>query len=272
MATTTIPWGDGSGDNIYLTYSSASGNQTVTITSDANTGAARSKVVAFTSDVGNIIQNLTVSQVSGETPGGKLSDYVQDGLVLHMDGKTGKSGSTWTSVVGSVVFTNSGATFNSDHVYFGGTNYLSETSFSPPASGTGTIEVVIDNEAFGQSSALVFMGRVNSGLGFGMNASKQIIWSCGATYRTRPVATLAKASFSISNSRKYQNGVSMSTSGSDYWAGRNGTNWVGRRNTGNYFKGKIYSIRIYDKQLTEEEVLKNLSVDNIRFQLGLTLE
>ena len=65
MATTTIPWGDGSGDNIYLTYSSASGNQTVEVTSDANTGAARSKVVTFTSGVGNLTQSLTVNQAAG---------------------------------------------------------------------------------------------------------------------------------------------------------------------------------------------------------------
>lgn len=62
MATTTIPWGDGSGDNIYLTYPSASGDQTVDVSSDANTGAARSKVVTFTSGVGNITQSLTINQ------------------------------------------------------------------------------------------------------------------------------------------------------------------------------------------------------------------
>ena len=65
MATTTIPWGDGSGDNIYLTYSSASGDQTVDVTSDANTGAARSKVVTFNSGVGGIVQMLTVTQDAG---------------------------------------------------------------------------------------------------------------------------------------------------------------------------------------------------------------
>lgn len=48
MATTTIGWGDGSGDNIYLTYPSASGDQTVSVSSDANTGAARTKTVTFT--------------------------------------------------------------------------------------------------------------------------------------------------------------------------------------------------------------------------------
>lgn len=65
MATTTIPWGDGSEDNIYLTYPSASGDQTVSVSSDANTGVARSKVVTFTSGVGSIIRTLTVSQDAG---------------------------------------------------------------------------------------------------------------------------------------------------------------------------------------------------------------
>ena len=49
MAVTTIPWGDGSGDNIYLTYPSASGDQTVLVSSDANTGSTdRTKTITFT--------------------------------------------------------------------------------------------------------------------------------------------------------------------------------------------------------------------------------
>lgn len=68
MATTTIPWGDSSGDNIYLTYSSASGDQTVTVSSDANNGAARQKVITFVSTVGNISRSLTVSQEAGKGP------------------------------------------------------------------------------------------------------------------------------------------------------------------------------------------------------------
>lgn len=67
MATTTIPWGDGSGDNIYLTYSSASGNQTVTITSDANTRYVdRTKDIVFSATAGGttISRTLTVNQSS----------------------------------------------------------------------------------------------------------------------------------------------------------------------------------------------------------------
>lgn len=61
----TIPWDDGSGDNIYLDSNASEGNQTVTVSSDANTGQARSKTVTFTSGVGNITQQLTVSQEAG---------------------------------------------------------------------------------------------------------------------------------------------------------------------------------------------------------------
>ena len=64
MPTTTIPWGDGSGDNLYLTYPSASGDQSVSVTSDANTGGARSKVVTF-SAVGVTPVTLTISQDAG---------------------------------------------------------------------------------------------------------------------------------------------------------------------------------------------------------------
>lgn len=64
MATTTIPWGDGSGDNIYLDYPAASGDQTVAVSSDANTGAARSKVVTFSAS-GVAPVTLTVEQAAG---------------------------------------------------------------------------------------------------------------------------------------------------------------------------------------------------------------
>lgn len=73
MAVTTIPWEDGSGDNIYLSASSQVGDGTVSVTSDANTGAARSKVVTFTSGVGGITKTLTVAQEAGSVVPGTLS-------------------------------------------------------------------------------------------------------------------------------------------------------------------------------------------------------
>ena len=75
MPTTTIPWGDGSGDNLYLTYPSASGDQSVSVTSDANTGGARSKVVTF-SAVGVTPVTLTISQDAGGLTPQTLSKYL----------------------------------------------------------------------------------------------------------------------------------------------------------------------------------------------------
>lgn len=65
MAITTIPWGDGSGDNIYLSAPSQTGDQSVSVTSDPNTGAARSKVVTFSAS-GVSPVSLTINQEAGE--------------------------------------------------------------------------------------------------------------------------------------------------------------------------------------------------------------
>lgn len=87
MAVTTIPWGDGSGDNIYLTYPSASGDQTVTVTSDANAGASsRSKNITFSVTAGQttISRTLTVVQ---EAASGELTIITRNG-VASMDNDT----------------------------------------------------------------------------------------------------------------------------------------------------------------------------------------
>ncbi len=64
MAVTEIPWGDGSGDKIYLTCDALEGNQTVLVSSDANASASsRSQSVTFST--GGISQVLTVSQEPG---------------------------------------------------------------------------------------------------------------------------------------------------------------------------------------------------------------
>lgn len=62
MAVTNIPWGDGSGDYIHLTYTAASGNQTIAVTSDAHDGyVERSKDITFTAS-GTASAVLTVKQ------------------------------------------------------------------------------------------------------------------------------------------------------------------------------------------------------------------
>ena len=64
MAVITIPWTTGTG-NIYLTYTDASGNQTISVSSDANTAyTSRQQSITFTTTQGSpaATATLTVTQ------------------------------------------------------------------------------------------------------------------------------------------------------------------------------------------------------------------
>lgn len=217
-----------------------------------------------------------------EVPGSLISDYVQSGLILHLDGKNkGSVANAWSNLAGSGAYTNYGATFNSDHVYFDGVDdYLRSASFDAtffPTRTRGTIEVVYDNEFYHEQLAVILIARTATRLSAGVDSGGGFYYATDtASERSYnlPITTVAKGSFSVSSARYYENGSPMSLStDKDYLSGyQNAYSYIGRRNAGSYFKGKIYSIRIYSRQLTEAEVMQNLSVDNLRFNLGLTLQ
>lgn len=295
MATTTIPWGDGSGDNIYLTYSASQGDQTVLVSSDANGGVARTKNITFVSTVGNISRILTVSQEEGaslvsitwnnvcitydDTAIGypdTSPQYVKDGLVFWLDGiDKGEGADTWVDKVGGHVFTNHGAVFNPDHVYLDGNAYLvGSTTQLFPTTESGTIEVVFKKESefgviivppTGGTSATTV-----SQLSFGFISGYGLMWS-NKTNRPKYSDNLAWGSVSISLARALGGGEALTQNGSSYLSlNSNSPAYIGKRNhsSTNPFTGEIYCIRMYNRQLTEEEVLHNLAVDNQRFYLG----
>ena len=291
MAVTTIPWGDGSGDNIYLEYSASQGDQTVLVSSDANNGAARQKVITFLTTVGNVSRSLTVSQEEGaslvsitwnnvcitygDTAIGYQDtspQYVQDGLVFWLDGiDKGEGADTWVEKKNGYVFTNHGAVFNPDHVYLDGTAYLDNATATGALSADGTIEVVFKKE---QVNGVAFAPAYGTGsyLGFGY-ASNFLIWSSRSTNRARYSNPVAAMSASISTERALGNGVALTGGGTaNLGVANNDPAYVGKRSAGNestgqYFKGEIYCIRIYNRQLTEAEVIANYAVDCQRFSL-----
>lgn len=57
----TIPWGDGTSDNIYLDFAASAGDQQVLVSSDANGGNERTKNITFTASGVNPVV-LTVKQ------------------------------------------------------------------------------------------------------------------------------------------------------------------------------------------------------------------
>lgn len=226
-------------------------------------------------------RRLMIKSANHDEPGGRISDYVQDNLIFHLDGKQkGDIAGAWSNLAGSGSFTNYGATSNNDHFYFDGVDdYMRSTSFSStffPTRTSGTIEVVIDNENLGQYG-IILIPRGATRMAAGIQSDGRFLYAADtASARSYycPIVTITKGSFSVSSARHYENGNEMSLSTTKtYIYGINASyNYIGKRHSNEYyFKGKIYSIRVYNKQLTEAEVMQNLAVDNIRFNLGLTL-
>lgn len=216
-----------------------------------------------------------------EDPAGNIENYVQDGLFLHLDGKEKGSTTAWIDRVSNRSFTKHGVIFNQDYVYFDGVDdylhyYNGTWSSSCPARNAATIEVVCDNENFGTSGATIFIFSSTSKICGYINANKEFVYNADnssgrAVYP--PVLTKAKASISVSADRHYEDGASLSLGSTKRMLNDVTANYtyIGRSKSGYYFKGKIYSIRIYNRKLTQAEVLQNLAVDNARFNLGLTL-
>lgn len=265
MAVTTIPWGDGTNDNIYLSRNASEGNQTVEVSSDANTGAARSKTVTFSAEGASPV-TLTVNQAAAAL------SYITDGLILHLDGidKGGTAG-RWSSLVGSCYYTlTSHSIEETKAILMDGAGYITATNPVAGAYASGTIEVCA--EFLGTGSAAVMYGPTAS-LGFVIGASG---YSFGITSSSNlnqwNVTKQNLFTISMNADRCCFNGVVGGTKVNNSWSG-NSTHSIGGRNATNkyYAKIRIYSIRKYNRILTEEEMLNNQRVDNARFNLGLTI-
>ena len=214
--------------------------------------------------------------------------YITDGLILYLDGiEQGDTANVWTDLINGLQYvknSSTGITFNDNNVAFGSSNnqclYNSRAEFvnasagtieacyrDVPTSGTKTLfySVGIGSSGYGgQGISFQFVGgnRVAFSAGNAVTRPKNGAWTAGAT-----------GTYSISAARIYQNGVSKSfTTSTDYPSRINAVSVIG--GNGSYQQtlgGKIHCIRIYNRQLTEEEVLFNQRIDNMRFNLGLTI-
>lgn len=205
-------------------------------------------------------------------PGG-ISDYVQSGLVMHMDGiEKGNTAGRWSSYVGSSYATlTSHATIESNAVLMDGAGYLTVSNAVAVGYSAGTIEVCCEN--FGTASTAIYYGTsgrisfIYSGAGyvFGVTSSNNQ-WS---------VEKIAKITASANSDRLMLNGVVCGTLTSNSFGDASTTSIGGRGGTAGsrlYADARIYSIRIYNRKLTEEEMLQNQKVDNVRFRLGLDIQ
>lgn len=213
--------------------------------------------------------------------GGGLDGYIQDGLAFHLDGiERGDNPNRWHELVNGVdMILDDPSLMESNCINCtrdrGYGAYLADNTISVDGFN-GTVEVVIHpaNDLSGRTS-FVFAGNIN------YSSQNAILALYGGTtvYHTinnAPVHRLNTTSgamiISANNTLAIQNGAELSKSGSDYYNTGTSRLQVGYSGSiNNQFFGRIYAIRVYNRRLTQEEILQNQRNDNIRFNLGLSI-
>ncbi len=81
--------------------------------------------------------------------------------------------------------------------------------------------------------------------------------------------------FSICNNvRAIVDGVNATFGSNEAWGSMDATySYIGRRNASSNYQAtaKIHAIRIYNRHLSEAEILHNQRIDNVRYKLGLLI-
>lgn len=218
--------------------------------------------------------------------------YISDGLVLWYDGyaNTGtartNSTTTWKNLASSSLDgTLTGGTWYKNYLYLDGTDdwvAIAAMNYANP-----TVEVVYKKTAFTGNAEEALVGNFNSG-GYGIaylssNSNKMIgeFYVNGAWNRLYNDITLNKTdtlatSFNGSTMKLFSNGSlvdQLSLSGTVGTPTNSTIMAIGANPNGTsvsastYFLGNIYSVRIYNKALTDDEVLHNYIQDKQKFNL-----
>lgn len=186
-------------------------------------------------------------------------------LAFMVDCQYECSAAKWTDLMQGIEFASNGNVTLQDGVpYFNGSAWYHNANNLPYAYNTCTIEVVFTREKTGRANLL---DNNSAGkIGFLFYSYYQGVGS-NSQSSTRFVARDTLGAFtrvSIANNVGYQDGVLMTTQGTSYWgATSSGTTIGGGREK---WQGKIYAIRIYNRLLTEQEMLANQAIDLQRWQ------
>jgi hypothetical protein len=203
------------------------------------------------------------------TMGKKEDTYIQDGLVFWLDGiDKGNDPTAWTDLVNGIAFPyNNGQEIRSDSVYFNGNAGLtsSSLSFNHPLESC-QIEVVVDN-----NYGIVILPYKSDNIAFGFYRTDIIIGSTSypikTTYRKSNFPQ-KKTSYSMNVNYLYYDDVVLNSIVNDFWAIRNANIYeIGHRDNNVKYIGNIYSIRIYNRHLSDEERVHNNNIDKQRFGL-----
>lgn len=198
--------------------------------------------------------------------------YIQDGLVFQLDG-IDKGNDAWIDRKGQKEFVLHNVVTNSNNMEFNGTNSYAECSSTLGYdSATHTLEVVWEGN---KVTGVPFFG--------GPTSAELCLLPQGTPLRRLSFGTGMNF---IVNQPDELKMISANADNIIYNAGWIGTSAaleandsynqtvasVGRYKFSNYFRGKIYAIRVYDRKLSALEMLQNQLIDIERFGLDSHFE
>lgn len=201
----------------------------------------------------------------------KEGEYVSRGLVFHLDGADATT-STWVDKIGGVEFAMHNVTLDdAGGVVFSGTgsygNYPNNLNF--PLS-THTIEVVAKRAS--KDMACVFMINAADNVAFGFSSGIDYIVTKSGNSNPRGTYYIIDNDlhvYSVKANNAFSDGNIMKERGGDTWYLRQGGTFVGSRSSDNAaFKGSVFQIRIYNRQLSDKEILHNQAIDMAKYGIN----
>ena len=200
-------------------------------------------------------------------------DYVNNGMILLLDGikntRNGHSTSTsiWEDLSGNNNdLTLENVTINSNNMYFNGND---SKMYSEKALDVVSVEIVLELEekngyvyiaSFGSNSKSMAWSPVeDKGFSLGHMKKRYFVENL---YRKNSISVQYNPDLMYLNSEKLTNNLA-----SESWGSPSSYPIAfGFYGNNNYrLKGKIYSIRIYNRALTQDEINHNYIVDKARF-------
>ena len=244
-------------------------------------------VITITS--GSVTENLTVKLMSS-------SQYISDGLIFELDGldKCSTGSYCWVDKVGGKTFTNAGGVEELDNGFRfkrTSTSYLScTTTLTPTTYSQCTIEIVLKSDlASGDWAPVVMFGNWDGTpwiqyVGVVALYSSHVNYAHSLEFATQyqdgdinsyklPVGTLMTTSIKsnlpiIANGEYY----SETSATSRACVSNKDCAHIGGRVDGSNivtFRGDIHAIRVYDRLLTEDEILHNQNIDIQKYNIPI---
>lgn len=204
--------------------------------------------------------------------------YVRDGLVFFLDGKQLLSNSMWTDLISSNCFELTNCVPARNGIVLDGNSFGEH--IGPVSSNwtAETIEVVFTGIDSIKTKTLLYQPMIDENVGaslrFGDNGSVRVAMGIDGIRRSVFQGNISDAGnrISMTTDRCIVNGVALTgTSAASYSANQTGRTYLGCHrftldgNMGGRYVGTIHAIRIYNRKLTQQEMISNQQNDLVYY-------